>query len=383
MITGDAAYIKRMNRASIISKIIEYGSISRAELAKVTGLNKATISVQAADLLEEGILIETQPVHGGLGRRPIMLSIHRKAGYVLGVDLDENTATFALADLTASLLEVRSVQLKNASYPSVLQSLIDDVKAYQAKCDSSQYGLVAVVIGIHGTVSKDETVRFVPKYQWRNKPLKLDVEAAVGIPVYIENNANLCALAEMVYCDPQSQNLLSVSLYSGIGLGMMIDGKLLRGHHGYAGEIGHMIVVPDGRPCSCGNLGCWEQYASEHSFIKQLQSLKPDVSPVRIQEWLRTKEAGTHQHMQELLRFLSIGLNNLINVYNPEVIVINSELLGFYAGAIPEIQANLSSTISHYQELRLSTLGREACMKGACAFAIQRFLGIAELNLSA
>lgn len=122
--------------------------------------------------------------------------------------------------------------------------------------------------------AKDEMIDFVPKHQWQNKPLKEDLETATSISVCIENNANLCSFAEIVYKHHQSNNLLSVNLYSGIGLGIIVNGELLKGYRGYAGEIGHIIVVPDGKPCNCGNFGCWEQYASEYSFFKQLAQKK-------------------------------------------------------------------------------------------------------------
>lgn len=232
--------------------------------------------------------------------------------------------------------------------------------------------------------AKDEMIDFVPKHQWQNKPLKEDLEAATRISVCIENNANLCSFAEIVYKHHQSNNLLSVNLYSGIGLGIMVNGELLKGYHGYAGEIGHIIVVPDGKPCNCGNFGCWEQYASEYSFCKQLAQKKETlcVSYEDIRGWLIHQEPVTLIQIHEFIKFLSIGLNNLINLYNPEILIINSELLCLYPNAIEQIKARLASTVSHYRELLLSELGKEACIMGACALAIKNFLDISELKLT-
>ncbi|KGM46025.1 ROK family protein, partial [Neobacillus niacini] len=270
MVTGDASYIKKINRSLIISKIIEHGMISRADLAKITGLNKATISVQAAELLAEDLLIETQQEHKNLGRRPIMLSINRQAGYSLGIDLDKSVITFTLSDLSGLALDTHSIEIKSSDYNLILEMLANQISHYKERCSHAPYGLIGVVIGIHGIVNNDETIYFVPRHQWKNKNLKVDLQNETGVNIYIENNANLCSFAEIVYKHYQSENLLSVSLYSGIGLGIMVNSKLLKGCDGYAGEIGHMIIVPDGLPCRCGNLGCWEQYASESSFMKRL-----------------------------------------------------------------------------------------------------------------
>lgn len=258
------------------------------------------------------------------------------------------------------------------------------IKDYIQQCAHARYGLVGVVIGVHGIVNKDEMIYFVPQHQWQNKNLKKDLENEIGIKIYIENNANLCSFAEQVYKHHQSKNLLSVSLYSGIGLGFMVNGELLKGYHGYAGEIGHMIVVPNGLPCSCGNLGCWEQYASESSFFNQLSDNqnKLDLRYENIQNILLEKNPKTCNQMEQYIKFLSIGLNNIINLYNPEILVINSELLRMYPNALTEITAHLTSTISQYCELLLSELGNKACVMGACALAIKNFLGVSELCLT-
>jgi predicted NBD/HSP70 family sugar kinase len=381
MVTGDAAYIKKINRSLIISKIIEHGMISRADLAKITGLNKATISVQVADLISEELIIETQQEHRNLGRRPIMLSINHQAGVSLGIDLDKNNVSFTLCNLNGSPLESKSLEMDTSDYEVIRELLIREITSYKQKYSQERYGLIGVVIGIHGIVNNDEMIYFVPHHQWHSKDLKSDLMNKTGVNVYLENNANLCSFAEIVYKHYQSKNLLSVSLYSGIGLGIMVNSKLLKGFDGFAGEIGHMIVVPDGHPCRCGNLGCWEQYASESSFFKQLaeKQNKKVVTYEEVGHWLKTKEPSTCKLMKEYIKFLSVGLNNMINLYNPEILVINSELLQLYPDALTAINNRLTSTVSHYRELRISQFGKKACSLGACALAIKKFLDVSEL----
>lgn len=384
MLTGDASLIKNMNRSLILSTIVEHKWISRAEIAKVTGLNKATISVQVSELLENELIIETQPEHTSLGRRPIMLSINNNAGFALGIDLDKAMITFTLADLNGCPVHTDVVDLQDSNYEVILDILSRQIKEYQSKCEQTHYGLIGVVIGIHGIVDTDEVIYFVPQHGWKNKTLKKDLEREVGIKIYIENNANLCSLAEKVYKHHHSMNLLSVSLYSGIGLGFMINGELVKGFHGYAGEIGHMIIVPNGLPCSCGNLGCWEQYASENSLTHRISHhlKKPDLSFEDIQNGLNDKEPTICTEMEQFIMYLSIGLNNLINLYNPEILVVNSELLRLNPNAIDELKAHFTSRISHYSELLLSEFGKKACIMGACAMGIQKFLDVSELSLT-
>jgi predicted NBD/HSP70 family sugar kinase len=384
MVTGDASFIKKINRSLIISKIIEHGLISRADLAKITGLNKATISVQAAELLAEELIIETQSEHKNLGRRPIMLSINKQAGFALGIDLDKNNITFTLSDISGTPLETHSILMKTSDYDLILKLLANQITIYKEKCSHARYGLIGVVIGIHGIVNNDETIYFVPYHQWHNKDLKTDLQNETGISIFVENNANLCSFAEIVYKHYHSENLLSVSLYSGIGLGIMVNSKLLKGCDGYAGEIGHMIIVPDGLPCRCGNLGCWEQYASESSFVKKLSESHNNIEVTYddIHQWFIDQDPVTNRLMTDYIKFLSYGLNNIINLYNPEILVINSELLRLYPIALEEIKAHLTSTVGQYRKLQISDFGKDACSMGACALAIKKFLDIKDLSLA-
>ncbi|WP_430132455.1 ROK family protein [Neobacillus pocheonensis] len=173
-------------------------------------------------------------------------------------------------------------------------------------------------------------------------------------------------------------------MYSGIGLGMMVDRQWLKGYHGYAGEIGHMIIVPEGKPCRCGKLGCFEQYASEASFFKQLAEIKniDVISFEALKDWIYNQEPITCCQIKKFIKFLTVGLNNIINLYNPEIIVINSELLRLYPDAILEIKKQLNSSVGHYRELVISEFGKKACIMGACALGIKNFLEVSEISLS-
>jgi predicted NBD/HSP70 family sugar kinase len=164
---------------------------------------------------------------------------------------------------------------------------------------------------------------------------------------------------------------------------MIINNKFFRGHDGFAGEIGHMIVVPGGRSCKCGNKGCWEQYASESNMMELLSEKKstPNITYEQIKQWMEQGDAEITEIMDEFIYYLSIGLNNMINIYNPDVIVIDSELLRIYPDSIHKIKQNLHSQISHYRELLISTLGKNSSILGACALAIQYFLDVPVLNL--
>jgi predicted NBD/HSP70 family sugar kinase len=383
MITGDAAYIKRINRSLIIREIVKEGMISRADLSKVTALTRATISAQVADLLEEGLIVETQLEHHNVGRKPIMLSLDKDAGYALGIDLDFDHISFTLSNLLGQPITSTKIDINSSDYPEILALLIDHIKGYINDYKNRRYGIVGIVIAIHGLVTKEQAIHFIPRLGWQNVDLKNDLEKAIGLDVIIENNANLSSFAERAFFHHQTDNLLCTTLYSGIGLGMMMKNDFFRGHDGFAGEIGHMIVVPDGIPCKCGNKGCWEKYASETSVFEFLSKKKQVKNPSyeQIQKWLDDGDAEVLEIIEQFIYYLSIGLNNMINMYNPDVLVLDSELLRMYPNALEKIKGNLNSYISHFRELSISSMGRKSSVLGACALAIKHFLDVPMLNL--
>ena len=381
MVIGDGAYIKKLNRSLILQKIIEHEFISRAEIAKITGLNKATISVQVADLLDAKLVQETQQEHNTVGRRPIMLSINGSAGYVLGIDLDFKEIKFQISDLQGNIVETNTMVINTEVYEEVLYILIEEIGTYNEKYSTCYYGLVQTIIGVHGTVNNDEWIQFIPRLQWSNKDLKSDIEREIDVDISIENTANLSIFAERVYKYPESDNMLGIVLSSGIGAGIINDGKLIKGHDGYAGEIGHMIISPFGQECRCGNHGCWELYAAEPAVFSQLmeQLDRPNLSHYDIKHLLEAKDPATRDVMKTFINYVSIGLNNMINSYNPETLIINSELLKVYPNVIDEIVENLHSSVSVYRQIVLSDLGKDASVLGACALAIRNFFEVEEV----
>ncbi|WP_066068102.1 ROK family transcriptional regulator [Neobacillus soli] len=384
MVTGDAAYIKKINRSIIIREIVKEGMISRADLSKVTALTRATISAQVADLLEEGLIVETQLEYNFVGRKPIMLSLNGQAGYALGIDLDFEQISFTLSNLLGQPISSTIIEIKTNDYSEVLKILIEQINKFKAEYMDSRYGIVGIVIAIHGLVSIDEIIHYVPRFNWHGIYLKKDLEEEIGIKIYLENNANLSSFAQRVFFHHETNNLLCATLYSGIGLGMMMNYEFFRGHDGFAGEAGHMIIMPGGKQCNCGNKGCWEKYASESSIFEYLSEKRniKNLTYEQIQRWLEEGDEEVTELMEHFIYYLSIGLNNMINMYNPDVLVLESELLRMYPDSLNKIRENLNSSISHYRELLISPIGKKSCVLGACALAIKHFLNVPMLNLS-
>jgi len=383
MAAGDAALIKKINRSLILHEIVKHSSISRASLSKITNLTKATISAQVADLLEEELIVEKEIPHNGVGRKPIMLSINGEAGYALGIDLEMNGITFVVTDLLGQPVTIDVVAHDCSSYERTVELLLTHITSYQQRYSNCRYGIIGIVISVHGLVDSEQMIHFIPRLGWEQAPLKRDLQTALGVDVQIDNNANLTAFAERVFIHHTTTNLISVSFYSGIGMGMIVNDQYFSGHDGFAGEIGHMIVVPAGKSCECGNEGCWEKYASEQALFATLSKLYPneEISYAFIKQRLDQGDIGLISTIEQYIYYLSIGVNNVINIYNPDVVVLDSDILRFYPNSLNKVKDNLRSRVSHYHGLYISTLGRTSCTLGACAKSIVRFLDIPSLNL--
>src|SRR5699024_8647218 len=242
MFRGDGAYIKKINKSLILEQIIKHQSISRADLSKITGLNKATVSVQVAELLEKELINESRADHNSVGRRPVLLSINKTAGHVLGVDFDDQIIKFVISDLAGNIVSRYVYVYEVMEYKTIVTLLAKQINQYVEDYSHLNYGLISCVIGVHGTVDKEQTIQFIPKLKWSDISLKEDLEELIEIPLTIENNVNLSALGEKAFHFQDTSHLLSINLSSGIGAGRMLDWEMDKGYQGFSGEMGHMII---------------------------------------------------------------------------------------------------------------------------------------------
>ncbi|GAB3045841.1 ROK family transcriptional regulator [Virgibacillus ainsalahensis] len=381
MNTGDANYIKRLNRRILLEEIIKNISLSRSDLARITGLNKATVSAQVADFLQEDIVIEKSEGESiTRGRKPILLEINGNGGYSIGIDIDESQMNIYFTNLKGEPFYNLNLPILDYNLDNLTKQLIDNLMPYIKEFNQkyASIGLVGVGVGIHGIVNDKEDIIFTPKQKWSNINIKDRLEEAFQTNVTIDNNANLSVFAEQVY-DEHISDLFCITLYSGIGLGIISEDKIYRGYQGFAGEIGHMIIESSGRQCSCGNKGCWELYASESVLLEALKEKHPSVTGESKIETLLNQE-GTEEIIENYLDYLAVGLNNIINIFNPEKIILNGVIINGNSPFINKIQDKLKSKINNYREIRASKLGKDSSALGGAALAIKRHFGLKTIN---
>lgn len=380
MITGSKELIRDMNSHLILEMLLKEGTISRAALSKTSGLTKATVSAIVQKLIEQNLVIEVGNDNTSLGRKPILLTFHANCGRALSIDVNANTISAMICNLKGENCHLK-LYPNHAGREEIIPLLITIIRDMISSSDPTPYGVVGIGLGIHGTVYENQ-VTFTPYSPYEHLPFREILEQEFGIPIYLENEANLSVIGEHAFYY-HTPNLIGISIHTGIGVGILINSQLYTGANGNAGEFGHSIIEPDGRPCPCGNSGCLEQYASERSILKQFAALK-GLEHADIDTFV----AACHKQdddalslLDDFIRYMSYGINNLLNTFNPDMIVINSSFTTYFPEVLRQIQNRLQNRMRMHCILVPSGLQDTSILLGAACLCIRQFLGIQHLKL--
>ncbi len=380
MVTGSKELIRDINTKLVLETIINQATISRAAIAKHLGLTKATISAIVQDLINRKLVIEVGSDDTNLGRKPILLSLNKKAGYVICIDIGVNTVSALVSDLTGEDSSLKQIKTPSST-SQLLPNLIKLIESMMPPYESS-YGLVGITLGIHG-VTINNQVSFAPYYNLTGVNLAEGLEQHFGTAVYLENEANLSVIGEKTF-QYDFANIANISVHSGIGLGIIISHQLYTGYNGRAGEFGHTIIELDGIPCPCGNHGCLEQYVSERVLLKDYANKKglSEISFETYRKAYEEKDPEAIQIMEQFIKYMSVGINNILNAYNPDIVVINSSFTINFPKVIDEIEHSLKSRMNSYISIVPSVLQDTSILLGGICVGIKGFLGIENLKLN-
>ncbi|MCL2559704.1 MAG: ROK family transcriptional regulator [Turicibacter sp.] len=372
----DKYAIREMNEKSVLRSIIQEESISRADIAKLLNLNKTSVSSIVGDLLERDLIIEIGSGQSSGGRKPTILTFNKKAGLSLSFDIGPHNITSILTYLDGEFVADKYTSIQHLCAETILETLKKDIEGYVHNLKPSTYGIVGICIGIHGIVNENKVI-FSPFYSFDQIDLKTELEAMFGIPVLLENEANLAALGEHQHTTPKT-NLISVSVKHGIGAGTIANGNLHTGTSGHSGEIGHLITVIDGHQCPCGNQGCLELYASEYHILqgyKEASNLE-SVSFTKFKKDYFSNNPEAKKWMAQFVQYMAIAVNNLITTFNPEVIIINSRFTNQIDDITDQIKEKITYKGKGKTVIKASTLDREATLLGGAHLNTTQFLGI-------
>lgn len=381
MITGSKELIRDINKHLVLETIIHQGPLSRADLAKAVKLTKATISAIVQELLADQLVIEIGSAKTDKGRKPILLKFHSQGGHAISIDLGPTMITVLTSNLAGEQCQVK--QYSNIPVDtSILTPLRSIITETIQSLPDTPHGVVGISIGIHGVVHEQRVI-FSPHYHLEEVDFVHDLRETFHIPVYVENEANLSVQGEHAFCYDYP-NMVNLSIHSGVGMGLLIDHNLYTGFQGFAGEFGHTIVVPDGRLCPCGNRGCIEQYASETALLKEYAKRKKQKS-ISFDAFVRdyqNKDPYAKEILDEFIKYMSIGINNILNTMNPNLIIINSSFTIYIPGITEMLKDALKNRMSKYCTIVPSRLQDSAILLGGVYVCIKGYLGVTELKLS-
>lgn len=264
---------RAVNRRSVLHAIASGVAVTRADLARLTGLARPTISSLVDELSDDGLVIELGPGVSAGGKRPTLLGIDHSARQVIAIDMSVRPIVGVLADL-AGTEHIRVVAEPEGDPTEALVTLVEQLKA------RAHAPIAGVGVGSPGLVAADGTVIEAAHLGWSDHPLRELLEAQTGLPVWVSNDANAAALAEFGRLPTERDALVLVRIGDGIGAGLVLGGRPHVGSNAAAGELGHLVVQPDGLPCACGNAGCLETVASLPAIDRAIAARGGDAAAI-------------------------------------------------------------------------------------------------------
>jgi predicted NBD/HSP70 family sugar kinase len=379
---------RQINRRIALNFIRRHQPMSRADLARRSGLQRSTVSAIIDQLIDEGWVTEGAIGRAPRGRRPRFLHLNVERAGILGVELRPETTTLGLAGVDARFVAQTSWPTPRdpAAFVAELAQAADGLRAAHPTISCEGMG-----VSLPGRVDRHGRLVFAPNLGWGQVDLKQMLEAAVGLPVNLENAANACALAEFWFGrHPEHvRNLIAVTVSEGIGVGLLLNGQLVHGAEAMAGEFGHVSVTDDGPQCRCGKRGCWERYASNSAALARYEaatrgrrsaSRTRGVAPIRFEDLVSLAERGDEragEAIDEMGRWLGVGLAALVTGLAPEVIAIVGEVTGAWDRVGPIVASEVKARGLPQQSTKIVPTDRatQPRLRGAVTLVVQQHFG--------
>jgi glucokinase-like ROK family protein len=396
--TADQVLVRKLNTSRILECLRMRGPLSRAGLSAVTGLNRSTVSSVINDLLQENYVREIGLAPSERGRPGMLLELSPDGGCAVGVEIGVDFICVAATDFVAQVLWQRQI----LSDPGAPQDAIVE-RAARLVGEALDAGRaralrpLGIGLGVPGLVDIQQgNLVFAPNLRWRDVPLRRIFAERFELPIFVENEANAAALGEYYFGVARDVGSL-VYLSAGVGLGggIVVNGKLFRGSGGYAGEFGHMTVDPNGELCGCGKRGCWETVVGPRAIVRRVRKalevngqesqisalVDGDLNSMDVSVVVQAAQAGDPvalAALEEVGLQLGIGIANLINAFNPEMVVLGGALSLASAFLLPVIQDTIQghALVQPREGVNVAAAaqGTDACVMGAIALVLDNIL---------
>ena len=366
---------RRINRDIVLKIILENQPISRAELARRSGLQRSTVSQIIEQLIGEKWVREGAQASAARGRRPTLLGLNEDLLAIV-VDIRPRRATVATVDLNGRLLAQSRATLRRDPEAST-QLIVRAIERLRSLIPGKT--IEGIGISLPGRVDPaTEQLIFAPNLHWPPYDLKGAIESATHLPVRLENAATACLLAELTFGNLDgNRDVVLVTVSEGVGTGVFANGHMVSGHYGMAGEFGHSILDAAGPKCACGHRGCWEVFASTRAALRYYHELEPDAGAETFAGLLHLAESGNAhaaQAVEKQARYIGSGLRMIMAALAPGTILIAGDITSVWHRYGPVIERAAGRQILAGSSPRILPAhdGDLARLKGAAALVFQR-----------
>lgn len=376
MASSDTA--RDINRGVVLNLIRRRQPISRADLARVSGLQRSTVSLIAEQLMKEDWVVEGPTGRLPRGRRPTFLRLNDRRA-ILVADIRPTQITIATADANGRFLSQEAIPT-----PAVPSAAAAELATRLCRLIEMHPDLAFEGVGISLPGRFDQLTQrvvFAPNLKWREFDLKGPIEKATRLRVELENAANACVLAEIWFGHTEHiRDLVVVTVSEGIGTGIFTNGQLARGLSGMAGEFGHVPLDPSGPPCTCGGRGCWEVYASNRAALRYYHESSESSDGPSFEDLLALSEAGdqlAHRALEKMAHAIGRGMRMIVAGLAPEEIVVVGEFTRQWKRFGPVIEAEVAAgvLVGRPPRVRPAAEPGVARLRGTVALVLQKHFG--------
>ena len=370
--------IRNINRQIVLNYVRERAPISRAEISHETELQRSTVSLIVEELKDQGLIDEIEGESTG-GRPPLLLQLRAAGPIAIGVDLSTKGTAVATSDLAGRVLAKETFPT-DPNAEKTLKRVLDSV----TRLVRQEKGVEAVGVSLPGLVEPETgNAIFIPHFRWREWDIAGRLQAATGLPVRVDNDANAAALAELWFGRPEVRevrNFVMVLVEEGLGTGIVFDGQVYHGDAGGAGEFGHMTIGSDAPvACAAGSHECWEAFASERAALARYAKLsrrgeKESVCFTELVDRALRGEEAAKSALIQTAHHLGVGISNIIKALSPEAVIVGGQMSRAWPLVASEIQAAVekNNICRGLKVARIipSTLGDEPRMMGALSLVL-------------
>ncbi|MGV8984043.1 ROK family protein [Clostridium sp.] len=383
LVKHDQEYIKKLNKSMVLKIIRNSGPISRASIARLTSMSPTSISRIVSELSNIGLVHETEPYSEGLGRKATLLSIYPDSIATIGVYLNRDIIRLGIVNFVGQIILKQELKYDASkhSVEEVADKLADVINNSIVELKINSLKVIGVGIGMPGIIdTKNGKIILSAQLGWRNIDFVEMIKKRINMKTIIDNTVKLKVLAESIYgVSKDSSKLAMISIGSGVGSALVIDGDVLRGESNIAGEVGHTIVDPDGMLCECGRRGCLQTYIAEGALITEANKVHKINNIGEIFDSAANDENWAISILERAAKYIAILINNVACMYSPDTIILSGRLIEQHPMMIELVEKRRSLIWEPFKgtfKLVYSQLKEESVIIGAATLALNTFLEI-------